>query len=193
MHLLKNIPIGAGLGGGSADGSFALKLLNDLFELSLNDDQLREYAKKLGADCSFFISNEPTLAKGIGDDFENINVDLSGKQIIIVYPKTAINTAWAYSQLKLKDGPMPRISDILSQPMSHWKEALVNDFEKEVIKVIPAVKEIKKRFYEDGAEYASMSGSGSSIYGIFPEDTNVEKISQTYKKDRYQIFAGTLS
>jgi len=193
MHLQKNIPIGAGLGGGSADATFTLKVLNDLFALNLDSEQLKTYATKLGADCSFFVDNEATLARGIGDDFEKIDLDLSGKQIIVVFPKTAINTAWAYSQLKLKDEKRPTIKDIISAPIEDWKDQLVNDFEKEVVKVIPAVKEIKNSFYSDGALYASMSGSGSSVYGIFSDKVDVEKLSENYKKDKYKVFAGTLT
>ena len=192
MHLKKAIPIGAGLGGGSADGTFTLKLLNDFFSLELSNDQLRGYATKLGADCAFFVDNKATLATGIGDSFESVDLDLTGKKIIVIFPKTAINTSWAYAQLKLKEESRPSLSDVISEPIETWKETLTNDFESEVVKVIPTVKKIKTGFYESGALYASMSGSGSSIYGIFNEDADVDAIAEQFSAPNYQMFSGTL-
>lgn len=176
--LQKHIPVGAGLGGGSADAAFAIKALNDLFELKLNDEEMKKMVSQLGADCSFFIDNKPLFASGIGDQFEPIDLSLKDKQIIVVYPRSAINTAWAYTQLKFNEKELPSPKEVVKTPITEWKDTLRNDFEREVVKVLPAVKTTKNKFYEAGALYASMSGSGSSIYGIFEADADIESIKK---------------
>jgi len=190
--LQKHLPVGAGLGGGSANAAFMLKACNIFFELGLNNKDLENYATKLGADCAFFIQNKPTLATGVGDVFENIELDLSAYQIIVIYPKKAINTAWAYAQLKLKTEERASLKNIITQPIETWKDSLVNDFEPEVIKVMPEIKSIKKNLYDSGAIYASMSGSGSSIYGIFKKDIDVENIKTKIEQPGYLIYTGNL-
>jgi len=194
LHIIlqKHLPVGAGLGGGSANAAFMLKACNTFFELNLSNEQLENYAAKLGADCAFFIQNKPTLATGVGDVFENIKLDLSAYQIMVIYPKKAINTAWAYAQLKLNSEERASLKSIINQPLETWKENLVNDFEPEVVKVMPEIKAIKNTLYENDASYASMSGSGSSIYGIFKKETDLETIKTKIEQPGYLIYTGDL-
>jgi len=171
IHLHKTIPIGAGLGGGSADAAFALLLLNQLFELQLSTDSLREYALQLGSDCPFFIYNKPCLATGRGEIIEPIELDLSDYRILVVNPGIHINTTMAFNGIT----PGLHTTDlmkIIQQPISHWKNLLVNDFEKTVFKQEPAIQDLKESLYHAGALYASMSGSGSSVFGIFDKQFN---------------------
>ena len=169
MHLHKAIPIGAGLGGGSADAAFTLKLLNKKFDLSLPEKQLMKYALQLGSDCPFFISNKACFATGRGEILEQINLDLSPFKIIVVYPGIHISTSWAFSKVT-PVVPVKSIKEIIQQPISTWKEELKNDFEKPVFTKYPEIKKIKEELYKEGAVYASMSGSGSAVYGIFEKD-----------------------
>jgi 4-diphosphocytidyl-2-C-methyl-D-erythritol kinase len=168
MHLHKTVPIGAGLGGGSADAAFALKLLNELFDLNLSTERLKEYAAELGSDCPFFILNRPCFATGRGEIMEEINLDLSNYQFVVVNPGIHINTGDTF--IKLKPAvPEKRIMEIISQPIETWKIELQNDFEKVVFKQYREIVDIKDSLYTSGAVYASMSGSGSTVYGIFPK------------------------
>jgi 4-diphosphocytidyl-2-C-methyl-D-erythritol kinase len=171
MHLYKAIPIGAGLGGGSADGAFTLKLLNKKFYLSLSEEQLTNYSLLLGSDCPFFILNKPCFAAGRGEILEQMNIDLSSYKIVIVYPGIHINTAWAFSNIN-PSAPKKSIKEIIHQPVSSWKEELKNDFEMPVFAKYPEIKKIKNILYNAGAVYASMSGSGSAVYGIFEKPKN---------------------
>ncbi len=174
IHLHKIVPIGAGMGGGSADAAFALKLFNDLFSLGLKDEQLMEYAVQLGADCAFFIKNKPMLATGIGEKLEPINISLSGKTILLIYPNIHISTQEAYSQITPKP-PEHSIKKILAEhPIGEWRRLLANDFEKPLFENYPILKEIKETLYNHGALYASMSGSGSTMYGIFEQNPGIE-------------------
>jgi len=166
IHLHKAIPIGAGLGGGSADGAFTLKLLNKKFQLKLSEKQLINYSLKLGSDCPFFILNKPCIATGRGELMEQIELDLSDFKILIVHPGIHISTAWAFANITpLK--PPKSIKQIIQQPVSTWKDELINDFENPVFAKYPEIKIIKDKLYDAGAIYASMSGSGSAVYGIF--------------------------
>jgi 4-diphosphocytidyl-2-C-methyl-D-erythritol kinase len=174
MHLHKSIPLGAGLGGGSADGAFMLKLLNDKFKLNLSNDQLIQYALQLGSDCPFFIINKPCFATSRGEVLKEIKIDLSNYQIVIVNPGIHINTGWAFSQIT-PALPEYSIESIIQQPIITWKKDLVNDFEMPVFEKYPAIKSIKEQLYQNGAIYASMSGSGSSVFGIF-EKGNLPEI-----------------
>ncbi|MEQ1624917.1 MAG: 4-(cytidine 5'-diphospho)-2-C-methyl-D-erythritol kinase [Sediminibacterium sp.] len=175
MHLHKQIPMGAGLGGGSADGSFALKLLNQLFHLDISEDQLIQYALELGSDCPFFIINQACLGKGRGEILERLTLDLSQYQFLIVNPGIHIGTGWAFSQIKPKPVEHALIS-LINQPIAIWKDHLINDFEAPVMAAYPAIAQIKNALYQAGALYASMSGSGSTLYGIF-EKGHTPKIS----------------
>jgi len=173
IHLHKVIPIGAGLGGGSADAAFTLTLLNSVFSIGLNDEQLMKYAVALGADCAFFIKNKPMMAKGIGEQLEEIEVSLKGKFVLLVYPNIHISTREAFSKINPKKAEKSIKNILLEEGISGWKHALENDFELTLFKTYPLLQELKQRLYESGALYASMSGSGSCMYGIFKEDTQI--------------------
>ena len=176
IHLYKKIPVGAGLGGGSADAAFTLRGLNEMFALNLPDNKLAEYAASLGSDCAFFIYNRPMLGTGRGEILEPVEVPaLDGYEIRLVYPPYFVSTAAAYG------GIVPRsrwaemgwkadqrgIMEILAQPVECWKDSLVNDFERTVFAKIPQLAAYKDELYAQGAVYASMSGSGSAFFGIF--------------------------
>jgi len=166
MHLHKVIPMGAGLGGGSADGAFSLRLIDQLFRLHLSHEQLVNYALQLGSDCPFFILNKPCYATGRGEQLQEITLDLSGYQFVIVYPGIHVSTAEAFSTI-LPAKPLRSVSSIIQLPVQQWKELLVNDFERPVCSIYPEIAFIKNELYHKGAVYASMTGSGSSVYGIF--------------------------
>ena len=166
IHLHKKIPSGAGLGGGSSDAAFMLKLLNQLFSLSLTHKKLQKYASRLGADCTFFIQNKPLLAKGIGDILTPVNLILEDYRVLVIKPPFSINTSEAYRNIIPKK-PSESLSDILKQPVKEWHKNLINDFEKPVFSIYPELSNIKNTLYEQGADYASMSGSGSAVYGLF--------------------------
>ena len=169
IHLHKTVPIGAGLGGGSANGAFTLLLLNQKFNLGLEEQQLLNYALLLGSDCPFFIKNKPCLAGGRGEDLKEISLDLSSYKIVIVNPGIYIPTAWAFSQIKL-GAHKESIDSVISQPIQYWKEGLVNDFEKEVFVAYPPIHKLKETLYGAGALYASMTGSGATVFGIFEKE-----------------------
>ncbi|MFP4470718.1 MAG: 4-(cytidine 5'-diphospho)-2-C-methyl-D-erythritol kinase [Bacteroidales bacterium] len=173
IHLHKTIPIGAGLGGGSSDAAFMLKLARQVFDLDVSDEELMDYARRLGSDCAFFILNKPVAAFGRGDEFSKIQLDLSAYHLVIVKPEIHIGTAEAYAWVK-PSAPKHDIMEIIRQPVSEWKKHLTNDFEPPVFEKYPLIGEIKSRLYRHGALYASMSGSGSAVYGIFPENPGLE-------------------
>ena len=166
IYLHKNIPLGSGLGGGSSDGAFMLTLLNDAFQLNLSAEQLLEYATQLGSDCPFFILNKPSFVRGRGELLEPFPVNLSDYSIALINPGIHINTEWAFSKVKPHQ-PKKSLKEIIKQPLTSWPSELVNDFEEPVFKEYPALKNIKQELYDSGALYASMTGSGSSLYGIF--------------------------
>ena len=173
IHLHKAIPPGAGLGGGSADASFTLKLLNEKFELNLSSDQLINYSLILGSDCPFFIINKPCFATGRGEILEEIKLDLSAYKFIIVNSGIHISTAEAFAGIT-PALPAKSLKEIIQQPIETWKAELVNDFEKNIFSQYPEIEEIKNKLYDNGAIYASMSGSGSTVYGIFKKNTRVD-------------------
>ena len=166
IHLHKQIPIGGGLGGGSADGSFTLRVLNDIFKLHLDNKQLENYALKLGADCPFFIENVPKYVTGIGDKMRVIDLDISDYELKFVFSNLHISTKDAFKNIKLKRSSVSLL-DIIDQPLENWKLYLNNDFESSIFKRYPILQNVKEKLYSDGAIYASMSGSGSVLYGIF--------------------------
>lgn len=168
IHLLKQIPMGAGLGGGSADGAFTLKLLDAFFKLGLNDQQLEAYALQLGSDCPFFIQNRPAIATGRGEALQPIDLSLSGYHLAIHNPGIHISTKEAYAGIQPKPSPMP-INQLLQQPIADWKETLHNDFEDAIFKNYPTIAQLKADMYEAGARYASMTGSGSTVFGLFDQ------------------------
>ena len=175
VHLHKVIPIGAGLGGGSSDAAFFIKALNDLFDLNLYWGELHHYAKQIGADCSFFITNKPVFAEGKGDQLEPIYISLDGYYIVIVYPGIAVSTALAYADCMPHKPEFTLEEIIASVPISRWKERLVNDFEKTVFEKFPDLAVVKSKMYKLGAIYSGMSGSGSAVYGIFENEIDLKK------------------
>jgi 4-diphosphocytidyl-2-C-methyl-D-erythritol kinase len=173
IHLHKIIPTGAGLGGGSSDAAWTLRLLNDVFDLRLTKDELRQHAAQLGSDCAFFIDDVPMMGRGRGEVLSPVDVSLKGKFIVIIKPDVHVSTAEAYS------GIVPREShlDIENIPIEDWKLFVRNDFEESIFKKYPQPGLIKRSLYDAGAVYASMSGSGSAVYGIFSNKVNYEKDS----------------
>jgi 4-diphosphocytidyl-2-C-methyl-D-erythritol kinase len=171
MHLHKNIPMGAGLGGGSANASAVLVLLNSIFNLNISITQLKDYALQLGSDCPFFIENVPCLATGRGEVLHPIDIDLKKYKIVIVNPGIHVNTGNAFAALNPSNFSLAgNLDKNIHQNISTWKNNVTNDFEIPVFAQNPAIETIKNTFYENGALYASMSGSGSSVYGIFEKD-----------------------
>jgi 4-diphosphocytidyl-2-C-methyl-D-erythritol kinase len=166
IHLHKKIPIGAGLGGGSSDGAFVLKGLNDLFKLNISNKILKDLALELGADCPFFIENEPKYITGIGDLMENIKLDLSMYEIRLVDSKIHINTKNAYSNIVPKSQKL-KLSELIRRPIRFWKDLITNDFEQIVFKNHPKLSKVKENLYAKGAVFSSMTGTGSTIYGFF--------------------------
>lgn len=175
IYIHKHIPSGAGLGGGSSDAAFMLKLLNEKYNLRIGDDELESYAASLGADCAFFIKNKPVFASGIGNIFEPIDMQLNNMYIMIVKPDIFVSTKEAFSLIKPAH-PKLSLKEIIRKPVTEWKAWMVNDFEESVFANHPEIARIKEELYENGAVYAAMSGSGSSVYGLFdiPIEVNAE-------------------
>ncbi|MGN6601026.1 MAG: 4-(cytidine 5'-diphospho)-2-C-methyl-D-erythritol kinase [Ginsengibacter sp.] len=173
IHLHKTIPVGAGLGGGSSDAAFMLKLLNEKFDLNLSQEHLLGYTSQLGSDCPFFLVNEPVIAQGVGEKMERIPLSLSSYKLLLINPGIHISTKKLFQKIT-PSLPEKSISQIISQPIETWKNELKNDFEPIVFRMHPEVEKIKKLLYEYNAGYASMTGSGSSVFGIFPSEENLE-------------------
>ena len=168
LYLHKIVPIGAGLGGGSADAAFALRAASDLFGLSLPAETLESYARRLGSDCAFFIQNQPVLAVERGDVFEKIELSLAGTGCVVVYPNLHISTAEAYARIS-PHLPLHPLRAALAQPMSTWRNTVSNDFETALTPRHPVLAGIKQRLYDAGATYVSLSGSGSAVYGLWEQ------------------------
>jgi len=168
LHLHKQIPVGAGLGGGSSNAATVLKGLNEMTGNKMGTEDLIELSSRLGSDCSIFVKNEPAMAGGRGEILSASQVDLSDSYLVLVFPNFAVNTAWAYSNCTPEKG-RGDLEEILNQSPQEWKERLKNDFEPVISKVYPGVLTIREQLYEAGAYYAAMSGSGSSIYGLFTD------------------------
>jgi len=166
VQLIKNIPSGSGLGGGSADAAFTLKALNEIFALKLDEDALERYAARLGADCPVFIKNKPVYATGIGDVFTATNFSLSGFTLVVIVPDVHISTPEAYAAIT-PQFPAQNLMDSICQSVENWKNTIRNDFETFAFEKYPELRYAKDKFYDLGASYASMSGSGSAIYGLF--------------------------
>ena len=178
IHLHKNIPIGAGLGGGSADAAFFIKLMNDKFGLGLSLERMEDYARILGADCAFFIQSKPVFAFEKGDELEPINLDLSAYKIVLVMPDEHVSTAEAYRGVK----PAPvseSLYDLIKTPLTAWRGHIKNDFEGHIFRDHPVIRGVKAELYEYGALYASMSGSGASVFGIFENTPNLQAMEET--------------
>jgi 4-diphosphocytidyl-2-C-methyl-D-erythritol kinase len=184
IHLHKHIPIGAGLGGGSSDASFFIKLMNDKFELGLENSKMEAYASHLGSDCAFFVQDKPAIAFGKGDQLQNIAIDLSDFFMVLVMPPVQVSTAEAYRGV-VPQAVSNSLVDLILQPIEEWKTTIKNDFEISVFDQYPIIGDIKSMLYQSGALYASMSGSGSSVFGIFKEKIQLPEM----EKDN-QVFYG---
>lgn len=176
VYLHKNLPMGAGLGGGSSDCAFFIKQLNTQFGLGLSEEELLEIARPLGSDCAFFIRNRPVYAWEKGDRFTNLDLDLSNYYIAIVFPNVHSNTREAYSLVKPAK-PDIALPDLIMQPVETWKDRLENDFEASIFARYPVVEKVKQDLYEAGALYASMSGSGSAVFGLFTHPPAIGHLS----------------
>ena len=179
IFLYKKIPFGAGLGGGSADAASVLILLNKMFDLHISQTKLMQYAATLGSDCAFFIKNKPQFATGRGEIMNDIDINLSGYYFVLVKPQISISTAHAYADISPCQ-PEICIPEIVAKPIEQWKNLLFNDFEIPIFARFPQIKEIKETLYSKGAIYASMSGSGSSVYGIFEKETDTSDFPKDY-------------
>jgi 4-diphosphocytidyl-2-C-methyl-D-erythritol kinase len=175
IHLLKILPIGAGLGGGSSDGAYALRILNELFKLNLAKEELRELAAKLGSDCAFFIEDKPMMGEGRGEVLSDIEVSLKGKFLIIVKPEVSISTAEAFASVTPRGAAGDLRSVLENEPVSAWRDRVKNDFEEGLFKKFPVMDAIHKKLYAFGAIYASVSGSGSAVFGIFAKETDLRR------------------
>lgn len=180
MHLHKIIPMGAGLGGGSSDGAHTLRVLNRVFQLKLNEKQLREHASALGSDCSFFIFDQPMLGQGRGEVLSPLPLLLRGYYLVVVKPDVHVSTAEAYRAITPRSD-RTALETMLKAPISDWKDFLENDFEKSVFAQFPVIRKLKELMYSLGAVYASMSGSGSSVYGLFENKVDHELAFTTHQ------------
>ncbi|MES2134564.1 MAG: 4-(cytidine 5'-diphospho)-2-C-methyl-D-erythritol kinase [Bacteroidota bacterium] len=176
VYLHKTLPMGAGLGGGSSDCAFFINLLNTQFNLNLSEEERLNIARPLGSDCAFFIKNRPIFAHHKGDVFKDIALDLSAYYIAIVFPNVHSNTKEAYSLVKPKQSKVSLL-DIISQPVNTWKNIMVNDFEPSIFTKYPTVENTKQQLYNAGAVYASMSGSGSAVFGLFESMPQMKELS----------------
>jgi 4-diphosphocytidyl-2-C-methyl-D-erythritol kinase len=181
IHLDKAIPTFAGLGGGSSDGSYTLKLLNFVFKLNLTNEDLLSYAQKIGSDCMFFINNNPAFVSGKGEKIKEINLSLKDYYIVLIKPNINISTKEAYSEVdenKKETTPLTCLSSLETLDIKYWKKELVNDFEEPLFKKYPLLRQTKEMLYEKGAIYSQMSGSGSTIYGLFEKEVDLKRIKQ---------------
>ena len=168
-HLWKGIPTQAGMGGGSSDCAYMIRLLNETFDLQLTNEQMQQYAAQLGADCAFFIESVPCYAEGIGEQLEPINLDLSGWYIGVVRPDIPVPTKEAFSRIH-PHYPSLNCREVVMQPVETWRDNLINDFEESVFALHPEIGAVKEQLYKMGATYAAMSGSGSALFGLFKEE-----------------------
>ncbi|MEH6306550.1 4-(cytidine 5'-diphospho)-2-C-methyl-D-erythritol kinase [Olivibacter sp. CPCC 100613] len=182
IYLHKRIPIGAGLGGGSADAAFLIKLLSQYFQLNLSLEQMESYAVALGADCSFFVRNKAVFATGIGDVFTELAIDLSAYKLVLVKPPIHVSTGEAYGSVR-STRESKNLLDCIMRPIEQWKASIYNDFETGIFERYPEIRGIKSTLYEEGAVYASMSGSGSTVYGLFKEELDLKEL-----KNKYEVY-----
>ena len=187
IHLHKLIPMGAGLGGGSADAAFMLRLINESFQLFLDDAVLEMYAAQLGSDCPFFVQNKPSMATGTGTELTPINLNLSGCTLLLIYPNLHISTKEAYAGIRPSPAEYDLQTLVLSKDFDAWKETLANDFEPSVFPNYPLLKDIKNQLYQMGALYAGMSGSGATMFGIFSNETKIDPTP--FKNFQWKILA----
>lgn len=187
LHFLKNIPSGAGLGGGSSDAAFTLVLLNRKFNLGISQNRLLELASELGSDCAFFIKNRPQFASGRGEVLKDCKLDLSGFHILLVFPEMQSNTADAYRKIRPRAGRASILSLVENNSPESWRDKLVNDFEPIVTSVYPEISRLISLMYSQGAVYSAISGSGSTVYGLFKERPNSAVFGKylTYLQEAY--------
>ena len=181
-HLYKNIPSEAGLGGGSSDAAYMIRLLDQRFRINIGNAEMEKYAARLGADCPFFITAEPSYAEGIGEILSPVNItnnNLEDYSLVVVKPQIAVSTKEAFSNITPRK-PLMCCREIVAQPIETWKDALCNDFEESVFGIYPQLNDIKNRIYTLGAAYAQMSGSGSSLFGIFKSDVDEQSIKNEF-------------
>ena len=181
MHLHKCIPMGAGLGGGSSDAAFVLKMINKMFSLSLEFASLEKISAELGSDCPFFIQNRPAIARGRGEILDPVDLSLAGMHLVLVKPQVHIDTGKAYSNIQIKETGIP-LEKVVKRPAEEWRESLNNDFEDYAFREFTQLSEIKTQLYNAGAIYASMTGSGSAIYGLFSDRIPELDIDGSYFK-----------
>lgn len=179
IHLHKNIPPGSGLGGGSSDAAHTLLALNELYGIGLKNETLKQYASELGADCTFFIDNRPSIINGKGNILEQIHVSLSGFYMVLVFPGVEVSTATAYQMIKPSEEGIT-VREMIKLNPEQWKDKISNSFEEVVFRNHPELGHIKEALYRSGAVYASMSGSGSAIYGIFSSSPHLVSELGTY-------------
>jgi 4-diphosphocytidyl-2-C-methyl-D-erythritol kinase len=175
IYLLKIVPVGAGLGGGSADGVFTLKILNDLFRLDLPSAKFRDYAAQLGSDCSFFIDNKPMIGTGKGEILSEVAFSLNGRYLVIVKPEVHISTSEAFAGITPREPDTDLKTVLEREPITKWRDLVTNDFEHQLFQRFPIIEAIKQKLYAYGAVFASMSGSGSAVFGIFDQEIDLRK------------------
>lgn len=180
VYMHKQVPMGAGLGGGSADAAAMLRSLNEIFQLKISVAELEQRAAKLGADCAFFIEGKPVYATGTGTEFAPCSLNLNGWHIYIIHPGIHVGTAEAYSGVVPKKSEVS-IPEILSCPVEEWKHSLRNDFEISVFAKFEEIAAVKENLYKHGAVYAAMSGSGSAVYGLFREKPAQLNLPENYR------------
>lgn len=179
IHLHKHIPIGAGLGGGSSDAAFFIKLVNDKFRLGLSTEQMKPYCSKLGADCAFFLGNKPVFATGIGDVFEDIDLDLSAYHLVVVKPPVSVSTQEAYRGVSVEK-PVNSLKSLIRLPLEDWNCNIKNDFEVRITDAYPQIRLTKSILMEAGAVFSLMSGSGSAVFGIFNEKPDLSVFKEDF-------------
>lgn len=187
ISMLKRIPSGAGLGGGSSDAAFMMTTLNKMFNLRLSDDEMELRLATLGADCAFFVRNRPVFATGIGNIFKPCELSLKGWTLVLVKPNVFVSTKEAYAGIT-PHAPNQCVTDIVTRPIEEWKDLLVNDFEDGIFQLHPTIADIKTTLYRLGATYASMSGSGSSVFGLFKQPLNENRLNELFAQHFHQQF-----
>ena len=181
IRLDKRVPFGAGLGGGSSDATAVILAINELYNLGLSEEKLIETASMIGSDTAFFVRNTPQLCTGRGEKMESVELPLEGKYLAIVKPAEGVSTKEAYAGVK-PALPAERLADALKRPMGEWQGVVKNDFEPHIFEAHPAIAKLKQTMLDAGAIYASMSGSGSAVFGIFDEEPKLENMSANYLK-----------
>lgn len=187
ISLMKNIPVGAGLGGGSADAAFMLQLCKRFSEATVTSERLQEYALQLGSDCPFFLHNVPMYAQGRGEQLQKIGLDLSDYQIAVAAPAVTVNTGWAYRQIT-PEPAAEALHQIIQQPVREWKGKLTNDFQPIIFDKYPEIANLHERLYQAGAIYASLSGSGSSVFALFNKKQDLSELREQLELPGHRFF-----